>query len=68
MSHAIVTPQQGVYFVTCPCGEDMAHPESSGIRAAAQANRLEEYIERVGECHHGVRFPEAPISGKDNHV
>lgn len=47
------------HWVTCPCGTEMVYGFTSPIAAAAQANRLENYIGRTGQCHHGATFDRA---------
>lgn len=52
MSEARILIEGGSYRVVCPCGNQMRFSEHAPERAAAQANRLEEYAKRTGECPH----------------
>jgi hypothetical protein len=61
--HAVVRAEGDAFRVICPCGTPMSHTESAPQRAVAQADRLEEYIERTGECHHERHAREFPESG-----
>lgn len=63
MSYATVQVEADAYRVTCPCGKPQKHTESTPQRAAAQANRIEDYIERTGECPHERHAREFPQPG-----